>query len=208
MRPCLCRLSALIAVSAFLRPQSHILVCHLLWLGTRAAHTAALVPHLHLPALKTASCVLPWTSLSPHLVLPVWQEMTRQLTRRWCTPAAPHAQVIHGNLSLFWQWTIPPVRRVLLWPAVTPILTPHFIPFSWVAVPAELSSVGGPWNFRSCWAWSRGLNFLPLFAALNHRRAIPSCFQFIDKSSLCSANMVSVVTDPSGDVTPSHSTTS
>lgn len=36
--------------SAFLRP--HFTACQLLWLGAGAAHTAAHVPHLHLPTLK------------------------------------------------------------------------------------------------------------------------------------------------------------
>lgn len=65
-------------------------------------HTAALVTHLHLPTLTTASCVLPWTFISAHLALPVWQEIVCQLTRQGRTPAALNAP-LSVEMCLFWQ---------------------------------------------------------------------------------------------------------
>lgn len=159
---------------------------------------AARVAHLHLPTLKTASSALPWTFLFPHLVLPVWQETAGQLTRHRHTPAAPRAFM--ETYTCFDSELSPLLYDVLLWPAVALILGPHFIPLLPVGavVPAGLSRVGGPWNSRSCWVWLSSHYLL----APDHWRSIPPCFQFIDKRDLCCANVVRVVMDPSGDMTP------
>ena len=185
IRPHLCRLAALTAVGVHFWDHSHTFCCV----------SSALVRHpccthcssCTAPAFTHGkNCQLGTTSNFPLLSFGSFRltendASADQTIVHTCSPL-----IIHGNLSLFWQWTIPPVIRVLLWPAVAPILTPHFIPLLpvWVAVPAELSGVGGPWNFRWCWVWSRGLNFLPPIAAPNHWQL--SCFEFRqERYTLC-----------------------
>lgn len=65
-------------------------------------HTPLLLKHLHSPALTTASCALPWTFISAHLLLPVWQETVGQLTSWRSSPATPKYTVSCGNMRLLW----------------------------------------------------------------------------------------------------------
>lgn len=82
-----------------------------------SVHTAAFVTHLQLPTLTTASCVLPWTFISAHSVLPVWQEMEGQLTRQRRTPAALNAPLSTETCTCFYssQLFIPSLLRVASW---------------------------------------------------------------------------------------------
>lgn len=120
-------------------------------------HAAARVAHLHLPTLKTASSVLPWTFLFPHLVLPVWQETGPD--------AAAHLQPrVHSwKRTLVLTVNYPPLLYdVLLWPAVALILGPHFIPL----LPCRGSGASrAQWRGRTLELQKLlGLTFLPLFA--------------------------------------------
>lgn len=129
IRPRLCRISALTAVGVHFWDHSHTFCCMSSALVRRSCSKhCALVPHLHLPTVRTTSCVLPWTSLSPHLVPPVWQETTRQLTRPAHLQPLMHSYPRKLELVLTMNYSFCYTSaRVLLWPTVTPILTPHFI---------------------------------------------------------------------------------
>lgn len=128
-----------------------------------SVHTAAFVMHLQLPTLTTASCVLPWTFISAHSVLPVWQEMEGQLTRQRRTPAALNAPLSTETCTCFYssQLFIPSLLRVASWSKLKEAswfcsprhaVSPHFITLLplWAAVPTALGGAGGIWNVWRC----------------------------------------------------------
>lgn len=191
-------------------------------------HTTALVTHLHLPTLTTGSCVLPWTFISAHLGLPVWQETAGQLTRRR-TPAnlnAPLSVETHTACFYSSQLFVPslvclcvlgcvcvcvtnadPCGGLLLFYSPSHMASPHFITLLplWAAVPTVLGGLGELWNFRSCQVWSQKPEFPP-FSCSPQPNLIPltvftSNLKTVHtQSSLSFTNVATVITDNSRDV--------
>lgn len=150
-----------------LSQHSHTFVCHLFGFGSSyTAHTHCCCCSAPACTLTTASCVLPWTLISTHLALPVWQETASQLTRQRRTPAAPESV---ETLHLFWQQSVLFVPSLLCVSMLVLLaklswFPPHFITLLplWAAVPTALRDVGGLWNFRCRPGfWSGGREFPP-----------------------------------------------
>lgn len=178
-------------------------------------HTAALVSHLHLPTLTTASCVLPWTFISIHLALPVSQEMAGQLTRIHRTPAAPNALLSMETCTCFdsSQLFVPSLMWVQHWPMWRPLAlirqATQFPPISSLFFPCgqpcqqHLVAWEGPGTSEvvgfGAEAWISSLSWLP--PTPPHSSFSLRSVSVNTQSSLYSANMVTAVTAPSRDTT-------